>query len=201
MTNYPRDLYAQSREGVKSSAAVVAPRLIDLFSPASVIDVGCGEGHWLAEFAARGCTVTGVDGPHVEPDCDFIVHDLEQPLRLDQRFDLALCLEVAEHVSPARAPAFVAELCTLAPTVVFSAAIPGQGGSGHVGEAWPAYWAGLFAENGYPGTGALRWPMWMDQRVKDWYRQNLLVFGDLHGLPEDGCAAVVHPECWDWHRR
>jgi hypothetical protein len=63
----------------------------------------------------------------------FLPHDIATPLpeHLVGRFDLAVCLEVAEHLPPERAESFIRELCDLAPVVLFSAAIPGQGGTGH----------------------------------------------------------------------
>lgn len=201
MVDYPVGLYEQTRPGIQASARAVVPQLVERFQPRTVLDVGCGEGWWPHEFAALGCDVFGLDGDHVTPVIDqFVACDLEQPLPQLPRFDLVVCLEVAEHLSPGRAKLFVAELCQLAPTVVFSAAIPGQGGAGHLHEAWPAYWTGLFAARGYRGSGALRWALWGDERVEPWYRQNLLVFGDLHGLPEDGCVPVVHPDIWGWYR-
>lgn len=200
MSSYPSDLYAQTRDLVRSSAQAIATDLIDLFHPSTVLDVGCGEGQWLTEFHHHGCQVTGIDGPHVQPpDGEFVAQDLEDPMPPGQ-YDLAVTLEVAEHLSPARAPSFVAELCNLAPTVVFSAAIPGQGGAGHLNEQWPGYWADLFAEHDYHGTGALRARYWTNPAIQPWYRQNLLVFGNLGPLDPDGCPALVHPEIWGWYR-
>lgn len=200
MIDYPVSLYEQTRPVIQASAAAVVPLLVDLFEPETVYDVGCGEGWWMAEFDRLGCDVWGTDGPHVDPPAGgFTARDLEQRLAAD-RVDLAISLEVAEHLSPSRADSFVADLCQLAPIVVFSAAVPGQGGAGHLNEQWPAYWARRFAEHGYAGSGALRWGIWDDDRIAPWYRQNLLVFGDLRGLAEDGCPPIVHPEIWGWYR-
>lgn len=200
MINYPVSLYAETRPAIKASAAAVVPTLVDLFLPTLALDVGCGEGWWMAELERLGCEAWGIDGPHVSPEAgSFTAHDLEDPIAAEG-YDLAISLEVAEHLSPRRADSLVADLCRAAPTVVFSAAVPGQGGAGHVNEQWPAYWVEKFAEHGYAGTGALRWLLWDDKTIAPWYRQNLLVFGDLHGLEPDGCAPVVHPEIWGWYR-
>jgi len=181
------------RAGAQSSAAVLAPRLVDLFHPTTVIDVGAGEGWFADAFEALGATTTRVDGPWVEG----VVHvDFSRPPYPDLgAHDLAVCLEVAEHVTPRYADRLVAWLCTLAPTVAFSAAIPGQGGTGHVNEQPPAYWAERFATHGFPGSGALRLELWDDDRIEPWYRQNLLIFG-RHDLPLDRCPHLVHPHLW-----
>lgn len=200
MIDYPVELYAETRATVKASAEALVPRLVERFKPETVLDVGCGEGWWAEQFADLACTVTALDGPHVEPVVDgFIACDLEEPFE-HPGHDLAISLEVAEHLSPERADGFVADLCAAAPTVVFSAAIPGQGGAGHVNEQWPAYWVEKFAEHGYYGSGALRERIWTDPRIAPWYRQNLLVFGDLSGFREDRCLALVHPDIWGWYR-
>lgn len=90
-------------------------------------------------------------------------------------YDLVVCLEVAEHLAAGAADAFVATLCALAPVVLFSAAVPGQGGHGHVNEQWPAYWASRFETHDRHVSGALRWIIWGDDQVEPWYQQNLLV--------------------------
>jgi SAM-dependent methyltransferase len=212
--NYPAELYEQTRNEVQSSAAAVVPLLYALFKPKTVLDVGCGEGWWAKEFQNQGALVAGIDGEHVEPVIEnFHVRDLEEHLSAvagwlaaddakaaDPKADLVLCLEVAEHLSPGRAESFVHELTASGKTVVFSAAIPGQGGAGHVNEQWPDYWVKLFRENGYSGTGGLRGQIWNDDAVAPWYRQNLFVFGDLGPLDPGRCVALVHPEIWSWYR-
>jgi SAM-dependent methyltransferase len=176
------------------------------------VDVGCGVGTWLAEFRRRAVEdVLGVDGAYVErsmleiPAERFVAGNLDESLALGRRFDLALSLEVAEHLPPASADAFVASLTSLGPIVVFSAAIPGQGGNGHVNEAWPESWARRFAARGYRWADPLRTLFWNDPRVEPWYAQNLLVFHrpDAFEVPPWGGAGIggsewplplVHPK-------
>lgn len=200
---YDPAFFASIREGCRSSAEAVVPLLRERYARVrTVVDVGCGEGWWGKAFANAGCEVVGIDGDYAEPVIEHLVADLTGALDLDRTFDLAVCLEVAEHLPPERAVGFVDELCTLAPLVVFSAAVPGQGGTDHLNEQWPEYWVELFAERGFCGSGALRWMIWGDQRVSWWYRQNLLVFAAAPGglqLESDGCPAVVHPGAWAHH--
>lgn len=184
---YDKHFYDTIRPGVQASAAAVVPRIIELIHPEKVIDVGCGEGWWAHEFSRNGCEVIGVDGSYVEgsPLGDrFIPHDLRRPLpaHLAGRFDLAVCLEVAEHLDQRYADRFVHDLSVLAEVILFSAAIPGQGGAGHANEQWPAYWVQRFARHGFHASGALRLEFWEDDRVENWYRQNLIVFAQLPSL-------------------
>lgn len=181
--NYDADFYRGQRDGSRSSAAAILPRLIDWFRPSSVVDVGCGVGTWLSEARRLGIEdVIGVDGDHVDrslleiPSDRFLPRNLDEPLNLGRRFDLVLCLEVAEHLPSLSADALVKSLTEAGPVVVFSAAIPGQGGNGHVNEAWPEAWARRFAEHGYAWSDPLRALYWNDPRVEAWYAQNLLVF-------------------------
>ncbi len=191
------------RVGVQSSAAVLVPLLFDRFRPACVIDVGCGEGWFLREFEHLGVETVGVDGSWV----DGATHvDLTAPPYPELgRHDLALCLEVAEHVHERHADQLIDWLVELAPVVVFSAAVPGQGGEGHVNEQWPGYWADKFAAHDYVGSGAMRWTIWDDELIDWWYRQNLLVFVRTDELTAsdaaslDGCPAVLHPGMWAHH--
>lgn len=214
--SYDETFYDVIRSGTRASAAVVAPLVHALVQPATVIDVGCGEGWWAQAFAELGADVIGVDGSYVtnSPLGDrFLPHDLALPLpaHLHDRFDLAVSLEVAEHLPRSRAVGFVADLVALAPVVLFSAAIPGQGGTGHVNEQWPAYWSEMFERSGYRVTGALRWQIWNDDRVENWYRQNLIVAVDQAEATTDALAAlldsplapvwpVVHPVLYDARR-
>ena len=70
-------------------------------------------------------------------------------------------LEVAEHIPPECADIFVESLTWgLAPVIMFSAAVPGQGGTLHLNEQWPAYWASKFAQHGYVLIDCLRPQLW-----------------------------------------
>jgi len=189
------------RSSVQSSAAALVPVLLETFFPTSVVDVGCGEGWFLEAFKSHGLRTHGIDGPWIEAaqHVDLAVPPYPE---LDRRYDMALCLEVAEHVPEEHADDLVAWLTTIAPLVVFSAAIPGQGGEGHINEQWPGYWADKFAHNKCHVTGALRWTIWDDDRISWWYRQNLLVAARdldlLNGLYGE-CASVIHPGMWTHH--
>lgn len=179
--------------------AVLADLIEEHFSPRSVLDVGCGEGFLTSELRSRGIESFGVDGDEL-PGVDRLI-DLRDPPELGQ-WDVAVSLEVGEHLPEEAAERFVRLLCRSAPVVVFSAAIVAQGGPGHVNEQWPGYWVERFAAAGHVhASGALRWQVWDDERIEPWYRQNLLVFSsEPFDLVEDGCPAVVHPGIWSVYR-
>lgn len=217
---YSSDFFEGQASGSQGSARVVVPLVTDLVAPASVVDIGCGVGGWLAEFISAGIRdAHGYDGDYVPRDMltippeRFHAADLTAPLDLGRRFDLAVSLEVGEHLPPASSETFVATLCRAAPVVLFSAAIPLQGGTGHVNERWPEEWAALFASRGYRAVDALRPLIWHDQRIAVWYRQNLLLFVSDERLATDSRLAaarartsdamlgVVHPKLFERRNR
>lgn len=219
-TAYGEAFFAGIDEGAQRSAEIIVPLLVRLFAPRSVVDFGGGAGRWAAVFLARGLAdVLTIDGPWVPPAARavpperFLEHDLRAPLQLDRTFDLALCLEAAEHLPASVAPQLVRALTGAAPVVVFSAALPGQGGEGHVNEQPASYWASLFAAEGYACFADLRRRLWSAADVEVWYRQNLLCFvqGSVAERwrpvlgaplePSDGGLDVAHPELLARHKR
>jgi trans-aconitate methyltransferase len=190
ITNYDCQFYAQLADEVAASAQVCVPFIRDLLTPASVVDIGCGQGDWLHAFHSGGVDdILGVDGDYVDraslriPPTAFKAWDLTRPLELGRRFDLAVSLEVAEHLPESCAEAFVRQLVSLAPAVVFSAAIPGQGGTYHVNEQWFWYWQQLFDQAGYCCLDLLRKTFWRHPGVAAYYQQNMFLFVDpeVHG--------------------
>lgn len=180
---YTKTFYEQLRSGAKRSAEIVVPLVLQFLTVRSVVDVGCGDGSWLAVFREHGVKETlGVDGEYVDKsflqipqDC-FQALDLAKPFGLGRVFDLAVSLEVAEHLPADFAPVFVECLTRLAPVVLFSAAIPFQGGTNHINEQWPEAWAALFREYGYLPVDLVRKRVWHNDAVDWWYAQNILLF-------------------------
>lgn len=181
-SEYDAGFYDALRRGARESALHVVPLVLSLTGARRVVDVGCGSGAWLAVFAEHGARVLGVEGPHVPMESLDIAselvlrHDLTQRFALDERFDLAMSLEVAEHLPASAAEPFVATLVDLSPIVLFSAAAPHQGGSGHVNEQWPSWWAERFAAHDYVPIDCIRRRIWSAPGVEWWYAQNMLLY-------------------------
>lgn len=207
---YNREFYKLQSVSSISSAEVVVPLIIDLVHPKSVVDVGCGVGTWLSVFQKAGCKVRGVDGPWVSktdlriPEHCFKASDLTKPLILSERFDLAMSVEVAEHLPKNAAKSFVESLSKLAPIVIFSAAIPGQKGRDHINCQWPEYWIGLFELFGLSCLDIIRPRIWNDLKVDVWYRSNMFLFvsqdkakemfSSYQPIGKNSLVSVVHPE-------
>ena len=173
-TIYTPAYYGTFQSTSRSSAQVIVPQIMEWFSPASVIDLGCGMGEWLAVFQSAGVReIQGVDGDHIDrnqlaiPATAFRAHDFSTPYGESRRYDLAMSVEVAEHLSPEQGSAFVRSLTELSDVVLFSAAVPHQAGSQHVNCQWPAYWSRLFSQRGYLAIDAIRTRIWSDPKV-DW---------------------------------
>jgi SAM-dependent methyltransferase len=182
---YDPEFYSAYEDITLSSARRIAPILLHLVSPRSVVDVGCGIGVWLRAFSENGVIYTkGLDGEHVQTSqllidaCDFLMVDLGSPFEISGRYDLAICLEVGEHLSSERAAPLVAALTDAAPIVLFSAAIPGQGGRNHINEQWPSYWRNLFEARKFTMLDILRPRVRNDDAVAWWYRQNIVIFAN-----------------------
>jgi hypothetical protein len=160
---------------------------MDIVAPRSVVDVGCGSGAWLSVFETAGVQdLVGLEVSPVDPEIadvsPYVIQacDLSEQFYLSRDFDLALSLEVAEYLPEKLAASFIESLTRLAPLILFSAAVPGQMGVGHVNEQWPTYWCRHFSRFGFKVCDCLRDHLWLDRRVEWWYRQNLLLFVRAH---------------------
>jgi SAM-dependent methyltransferase len=201
---YTKEYYEVLRNGSLRSAEVVVPLILGLVEAKSVVDVGCGDGTWLSVFRKSGIAdVLGLDGEyvrdgllHIPREC-FLATNLEKAFAIERRFDLAVSLEVAEHLPSASAASFVESLTRLAPVVMFSAAIPFQGGNHHINEQWPSYWSEIFLRCEFMPID-LRGRFWDDPDIEWWYRQNMLLFVRKDSLGRFAHASqppldIVHP--------
>jgi SAM-dependent methyltransferase len=212
--SYPPQFFEGRSRRVLASAEEIVPWVLDVAAIRSVVDVGCGTGEWLSVFARHGVQdVVGMDGPWVSaamlhiPSSQFVSLDLSRldTRELDRRFDLVMCLEVAEHLPAEHAGALVDYLTALGPLVLFSAAVPRQGGTGHLNEQWPRYWIDQFARQGYECVDCVRHIFWENAVVEPWYAQNALFFVATSAMANYpalttaaagdsfGCRSLVHP--------
>ena len=189
-SHYNGDFFDGITQTSRDSAQQIVPLIVTLLQPRSVVDIGCGPGLWLATFRQYGIhDILGIDGPWVQPDRLQIPRECFRSVDLgatdfksDRRFDLAISLETAEHLPPQRADAFVEAMTSFAPVVVFSAAIPFQGGTSHLNEQWPDYWVERFRRRGYEPIDCIRPRVWNDHKVAWWYAQNTLLFATAQSI-------------------
>lgn len=180
---YNQDFYEEQRHGSSHAAKILAPKIIEWLSPRSVVDVGCGVGPWLAAFQEYGVTdILGIDGEYIQqqtlqiPQKAFMPCDISRSFRCERRFDLAVSLEVAEHLPESRADSFIADLTALSDIVLFSAAIPGAPGVHHINCQWPSWWRKKFTAQGYTAIDCIRPLLWDNQEIPFWYAQNTLLY-------------------------
>jgi hypothetical protein len=198
----PEYLHSKNSHTLDSPLSAL-PEMLKLVAATSLLDVGCGTGTWLRAALENGIQdVWGVDGVHVpaaqlhvSPDLIRFA-DLTQPWVAHRRFDLVLCLEVAEHLEPAAAGTLIDTLVTHSDHIFFSGACPGQPGQHHVNCQWPDYWQRLFNERGFVCEDEIRWQIWEMASIETWYRQNLFLArrDSANAGKEPRIPAVVHPE-------
>ena len=182
-SKYDSDFFAYTSSKNEFAAEAISKLVTELLQPGSVCDVGCGEGVWLRAYQRHGVSkVLGVDGGYVDrsrlridPSL-FLARDLSRSLDIPGRFELVQSIEVAEHLPQARASQFVECLATLGERVLFSAAVPGQGGLDHVNEQPLSYWRALFAARGFDAYDLVRPRVEGEGRISSWYRFNLLLY-------------------------
>lgn len=169
----------------EQSSKMVVDILFELFNPKSVVDVGCGTGLILKYFNEKDVDILGYEGEWINKNLiesnisfsklkiiDFENIDLENLVQ----FDLCVCLEVAEHISENQADNFVKFLISQSKIIVFSAAIPNQGGFNHINEQWSDYWDKKFDTLGYSKMDILRPILWDFDFVTWPYKQNMVVY-------------------------
>lgn len=191
---YDHDFFTDRRRAeVHNDARLMVPevRLAIGYTPRSVIDFGAGEGAFLQYWRALGATllvavepngpetwrVQGIDGgPVLGLGTQHVRANLSKPVRYanGRRFDLVQCLEVAEHLPQESAGVLVDSLCAAGDRILFSAAVPGQGGDGHINEQPLEYWMRLFKSRGYLCQDIVRERL--SDEVSWWYRQNVVLF-------------------------
>lgn len=152
---YPKE-YFEALDAIKTEMAVrLAKILMDLYSPESVIDFGCASGLYLKPLLDCGVShVLGIDSASATKAVSDIpshitIADLREPLRIGEKFDLAICLEVVEHIESEFEDQVFDNVCEAADTVIFSGATLGQAGYGHINLRPKQYWLDKLLARGF----------------------------------------------------
>jgi SAM-dependent methyltransferase len=179
------------RYAKRDAGAVIAGLESVIPEARTYADIGAGSGAYAAEAVRRGhptvaCERSATGRLIARRQGVHSVHfDLTKarPAQLPTgSIDLAYSFEVAEHLPPELGERLVEFMCQIdAPTVVFSAAQPGQGGTGHINEQPSAHWVQRFAERGYrldePRTARLREALRSGDVTSRWLLSNAMVLG------------------------
>ena len=153
-------------------------KVLELFNPKSVLDLGCGVGRSLDYFKSKGVRVVGVEGSKLAiskaKNKDLVKQfDLANEVDLEEKFDLVWSFEFVEHIHPRYVDNLLKTFSRHSDNIVISAARPGQGGEGHFNEQSPEYWVEKFNEFGYrlnkEKTDELR-------KIDEVFSSNMLVF-------------------------
>jgi hypothetical protein len=172
-----------------ASPKLMVPILNEIFQPKSVVEKILGvDGTWA-------------DQSKIDKNIaleNFLTVNLEDIFNPDSRFDLAISLEVAEHIDEKYADNFVKTLTNCSDNIVFSAAIPLQGGQNHVNEQWNDYWIEKFSKHGYFCLDVIKPFFWDTKEIFRWYKQNVLFFTNnpesINFESKNVLQNVIHPE-------
>lgn len=190
------------------AAEIIIPIVVELVEPRSVLDVGCGIGTWLKVFRDHGMNdYCGIESHFIDkskmqvPPDKYLLHDLNTPVFLNTQYDLVISLEVAEHLKDSAADIFIETLVKHGKTILFSAAIPGQGGENHINEQWPEYWQKKFMQHDYYYYDIIRPNIWRNGKIDLWYRQNIFLVKHkslCESSPVYNGENLIHPEFWSY---
>lgn len=218
---YNRDFYQKLNidRGAIGGAKQIVPIVLKILrdngiTNPSVVDIGCGTGIWLNEFKKNKCRIHGYDGSNYSSfylisESEFEKVDLIKNNIAKEKYDLAVSLEVAEHIPEKYSENYMSFLTSTSDIILFSAAIPGQGGQGHVNEQWQSYWVERFKNYGYECIDIIRDQIWNDSDIWFYYKQNILLFIKKSAGYDDyiknhhkKVLDRVHPNAWkkvnDW---
>ncbi|MFB6231474.1 MAG: class I SAM-dependent methyltransferase [Salinibacter sp.] len=170
----------ERRSKFESDYEILAKSLISNIDFEKVFDVGCAQGLLMLPLHDRGFDVRGIE---VSED---VVEFLPDPLKprvtigdFEQAtgsYDLVCCVEVAEHIEPARSKDLVNKLCDLSDQhIYFTAAPPGQEGHGHINCRPHEHWIRWFNMKGWH----------VDEPTTQKIREDLAAVEHTHWLQEN----------------
>ncbi len=180
---YSASYYKKHEMGSYQSAIQILGYINSFINFNSVIDLGCGMGTWCKALNNLDIKdFLGIDKHQYDPTYmlipaeKYMQYDLCKPLEITRRVDMAISVEVAEHINPEYSDIFINNLCSCSEIVLFSAAISHQGGTGHINEQSCTYWEKIFNKYGYKAIDCIRPYFWNNEQIEIWYRNNCVLY-------------------------
>lgn len=172
------------RESAINDSEQFANAVLSEYSPASIIELGCGTGRLLYPYQEEELEVRGVELSSIAQKVSrlssnhFEEYDLTDPYYPEREYDIVLCIEVLEHLPESAADTIVDSICRSAPVAIITAATPGQGGTHHVNEKPHNYWINKFENRNmrHMPEKAEIIKSRLDLNELVWIKENLLVF-------------------------
>lgn len=212
------DTYFDKHEmAARNSARQVVPFVMSVLRPTSIADVGCGSGQWTKEFISNGVRKAYAFDAFASPCWGVTANSVEfQKIDLENRVadfpdvELVCWLEVAEHLSESSCSRILSDIVERTDAILFSCALPGQGGTGHISERRLSDWVSDFEEVGFCCEDILRPRFWNDEDISWWYRQNTVIFVKENSvasnailkfqLPTFRGMDLIHPDLFEVNR-
>jgi len=179
---YDEKFYEYNIPGSLRSAKIFLNIIKDNYNFNSVVDFGCGRGTWLKAALDMGIdSAHGYDGPWnegklIDEAIVFTPVDLSNIRLEEKKFELAMSLEVAEHLPEHAANQFVDAITNSSDLVMFGSAFTRQMGTYHINEQFPSYWAQKFINRGFYPVDIFRKTVWSDKNIEPCYRQNTFLY-------------------------
>jgi SAM-dependent methyltransferase len=185
---YTESYYENITEDATRSRDAVF-EILGIDKSVTVVDCGGGTGGWGVGLKNYTCIDYRVplDALLINPE-QYIDQDLRKPFNMGEKFDVVISCEVIEHLEEEFTDTFIDNVCRLVKddgVIIFSGAVPNQGGNNHLTERFQTHWAKKFRERGFYGT---QHPcIKRDERIALYYRQNIVIYkkGEIFSDVED----------------
>lgn len=215
--NYSHKYFDKHKMAARKSARHVVPFVMSVIRPISIADIGCGSGQWTKEFISNGVKRAYAFDAFASPcwgvadnSVDFQKIDLEDCVADFPDVELVCWLEVAEHLSKSSCNRILSYIVERTDAILFSCAVPGQGGTGHISERRLSDWVSDFKEFGFCCQDILRPRFWNDENISWWYRQNAVIFAKENSVASNAIRSfrlptfrgmdLIHPDLFEVRR-
>lgn len=157
---YSEDFHNYHIKWFKKKNENFAKIILELYNFDSVVDFGCSIGSFLTPFYKNNKEVHGYEYCYEESknginEIEGLIDNIEfgdvtKPISTNKKYDCVTTIEVAEHIPKEHSEMLVKNLVNASKGfIIFTAAQPGQGGTGHINCQPKSFWIKLFNKYGY----------------------------------------------------